>query len=89
MRLLVDLDYEYGVRDTDEPSEVMDHAGLLDCVVSVFERNELGSVEAGIEEAGGFVLDGFPAVHEIVIRATRELEGHATSGVTVSRTFRR
>jgi ATP-dependent Clp protease ATP-binding subunit ClpC len=89
LTLLVHLDYEYEVRDTDEPSEVLDHDDLLGRVVEILEGNELGSVEAGIQEAGTLVLDGFPAVHEVVLGATRELEGRAASGVTVTRTFRR
>ena len=89
LAIIVDLDYEYEVRDTDEPSEVLDHEDLLDRVVEVLEGNELGSVEAGIQEAGKLVLDGFPAVHEVVICATRELEGRAASNITVTRTFRR
>ena len=89
LTILVDLDYEYEVRDTDEPSAVLDHEDLLGHVVGVLEGNELGSVEAGIQEAGKLVLDGFPAVHEVVIGATRELEGRAASGVTVTRAFRR
>jgi hypothetical protein len=89
VKLLVHLDYEYEVLDTADPSKVLDHDGLIGCVVAVFERNELGSVETGIEEAGKLVLDGFPAVHEVVIGATRELEGRAASGITVTRIFRR
>ncbi|HEX2739564.1 MAG TPA: Clp protease N-terminal domain-containing protein [Rubrobacter sp.] len=89
MTLLVGLDYEYEVRDTDEPSEALNHGDLLGGVVEVFEGSDLGSVEAGILEAGRLVLDGFPAVHEVVIGATRELEGRAATGITVNRTFRR
>jgi ATP-dependent Clp protease ATP-binding subunit ClpA len=89
LALLVDLDYEYEVRDTDEPSEVLDHDALVGRVVEALEGRDLESAEAGIQEAGRLVLDGFPAVHEVVIGATRELEGRAASGITVTRTFRR
>ena len=89
LTILMHLDYEYEVLDTAKPSEVLDHDALLGRVVESLEGNDLGSVEAGIQEAGRLVLDGFPAVHEVVIGATRELEGRATSGITVSRTFRR
>jgi Clp amino terminal domain, pathogenicity island component len=89
LALLVDLDYEYEVLDTNGPWEVLDHDDLLGRVVEVLEGNELGSVEDGIQEAGKLVLDGFPAVHEVVIGATRELEGRAASGITVTRIFRR
>jgi hypothetical protein len=89
LKLLVGMDYEYEVLDTNEPSEVLDHDDLLGRVVEVLEGNELGSVEAGIQEAGKLVLDGFPAIHEVVIGATRKHEGRAASGITVSRTFRR
>lgn len=89
LTILVDLDYEYEVLDTDEPSEVLDHAELLNRVLEVLEGRDLGSVEAGIQEAGKLVLDGFPAVHEVVIGATRELEGRAAAGITVTRIFRR
>ena len=88
LTLLVDLDYEYEVLDTDESSEALDHEGLISRVVAAFEGS-VQSVEAGIEEAGRFVLDGFPAVHEVVIGATRELDGRTSSGITVTRTFRR
>ncbi|HJQ28269.1 MAG TPA: Clp protease N-terminal domain-containing protein, partial [Rubrobacter sp.] len=87
LSILVDLDYEYEVRDTDEPAEALDHEDLLGRVVEVLEGSELGSVEAGVQEAGKLVLDGFPAVHEVVIGATRELDGPAV--ITVTRTFRR
>jgi ATP-dependent Clp protease ATP-binding subunit ClpA len=89
LTLLVDLDYEYEVRDTEEAWEVLDHEDLLGRVVEVLERHELGSVEGGIQEAGKLVLVGFPPVHEVVIGATRKLEGRAASRVTVTRTFRR
>ena len=89
LKLLVDLEYEYEVLDTDELVDVLDHDELLDRVLEGLEGGDLGSVEAGIQEAGSLVLDGFPAVHEVVIGATRELEGRAASGVTVTRTFRR
>jgi ATP-dependent Clp protease ATP-binding subunit ClpA len=89
LALLVDLDYEYEVRDTDEPSEVLDHDALVGRVVEALEGRDLESAEAGIQEAGRLVLDGFPAVHEVVIGATRELEGRAASGITVTRIFRR
>jgi hypothetical protein len=89
LTLLVDLDYEYEVLDTDGPSEVLDHDALLGGVLEVLGGSDLESVEAGIQEAGRLVLDGFPAVHEVVIGATRELEGRAASGITVTRNFRR
>ena len=89
LALLVDLDYEYEVLDTDGPSQVLDHDALLGSVLEILEGSDLESVEAGIQEAGRLVLDGFPAVHEVVIGATRELEGRAASGITVTRIFRR
>jgi len=89
--LLVDLDYAYAVRDTGEPSEVMDHDGLLDCVAEALEGNEYRSVEASILEAGELVLSRFPAVKEVEISAIRErlFERRTASGITVSRTLRR
>jgi dihydroneopterin aldolase len=89
--LLVDLDYAYVVRDSDEPSEAMEHDEVLDSVVACLEGDELGSVEAGIQGAGALILQGFPAVREVTISATREraLEGRAASSITVSRAFRR
>ena len=89
--LLVDLDYVYAVRDSDEPSVPMAHVELLDSVVGCFERNEFGSVEAGIQGVGELILQGFPAVREVTISATREraLQGGAASSITVTRTFRR
>ncbi len=91
LTLLVDLDYAYAVRDTDRSSETMDHGGLLDRVVGVLEGGDLGSVEAGIQEAGMASLEHFPALREIEIGATREhaLEGRAALALTVTRTFRR
>lgn len=89
--LLVDLNYAYAVRDTDESPGVLDHDGLLDRVVGVLEGNEYRSVEAGVLKAGELVLDHFPEVHEVEISAVRErlLERRTASGITVSRTFRR
>ena len=89
--LLVDLDYVYAVRDGDEPSEPLEHDELLDGVVACLEGNELGSVEAGIQDVGELILQGFPAVREVTISATREraLEGRTASSITVTRTFRR
>ena len=89
--LIVSLDYVYSVPDTDEPPEVIDHEALLDRVVGVFERNGPDNVEGGIRDAGWAVLEQFPAVLELTIGATRErtLEGRASSGTTVTRTFRR
>ena len=89
LTLLVSLDYEYDVLDTDELAKVLDHDELLGRVVGLLEGEEFGSVEAGIQEAGALVMDGFPEIHELVIGATRELEGRAVSGITVTRTFRR
>jgi ATP-dependent Clp protease ATP-binding subunit ClpA len=89
LTVLVDLEYQYDVRDTGDATEVLDHDALLGRVVEVLEGSELGSVEAGIQQAGELVLDEFPAVHEVVIGATRELEGRAASGITITRTFRR
>ena len=89
--LLVDLDYVYAVRDSDEPSGPMEHDELLASVVGCLEGNELESVEAGIQGVGELILQGFPAVREVTISATREraLEGRTTSSITVTRTFRR
>ena len=89
--LLVDLDYVYAVRDSDEPSGPMEHDELLDSVVGCLEGNELGSVEAGIQSVGEIILQRFPAVREVTISATRgrALQGRATSSITVTRTFRR
>jgi Clp amino terminal domain, pathogenicity island component len=88
LTVLVGLRYEYEVLDTDEPSENL-HDDLVDRVVELLEGNEFGSVEAGIQEAGKLVMDGFPTVHEVVIDATRELEGRTSSDITITRTFRR
>ncbi len=89
--LLVDLDYVYAVRDSDEPSVPMAHDELLDSVVGCLEGNEFGSVEAGIQGVGELILQGFPEVREVTISATREsaLQGGAASSITVTRTFRR
>jgi dihydroneopterin aldolase len=89
LTLLVDLDYAYVVRDTDRSSETMDHGGLLERVVGILEGGDLGSVEAGIQEAGMASLEHFPALREIEIAATREhaLEGRATLALTVTRSF--
>jgi len=90
-KLLVDLEYAYAVRDSGEPSESLEHDELLDGVVACLQGRTLGSIEAGISEAGELVLHSFPAVREISISATRErqLEGGAASSITVIRTFRR
>jgi dihydroneopterin aldolase len=89
--LLVDLDYTYAVRDTEDASRAMNHDDLLTSVTGVLEAGELGSVEAGVLKAGEHVLESFPAVTEITVGATEQriLEAHAISGFTVTRTFRR
>ena len=89
--LLVDLDYVYAVRDSDEPPVPMAHDELLDSVVGCLERSEFGSVEAGIQGVGELVLQGVPVVREVTINATREraIEGRTTSSITMTRTFRR
>jgi dihydroneopterin aldolase len=89
--LLVDLDYAYAVRDTEDASRAVNHEDLLTSVAGVLEAGELGSIETGIWRAGEHVLENFPAVTEITVSATeqRMLEAHAVSGFTVTRTFRR
>jgi dihydroneopterin aldolase len=89
--MLLDLDYQYGVRDTDEPSEAMDNGELLQQITDALEASEYTSVEAGILDAGRLVLDRFPMVHEVEISTLRERfsERPTGSGITVSRTFRR
>jgi len=89
--LLVDLDYTYAVRDTEDASRAVNHDDLLTGVAGVLEAGELGSVEAGIWKAGEYVLESFPSITEITVSATeqRTLEAHAVSGFTVTRTFRR
>jgi dihydroneopterin aldolase len=89
--MLLDLDYQYEAGDTDEPSEAMDHGGLLEQIADALEGSEYASVEAGILEAGRLVLDRFPMVHEVEISTMSERfsERPTGSGITVSRTFRR
>ncbi len=89
--LLVDLDYAYAVRDTEDASRAVSHDDLLAGVIEVIEARELRSVETGVWRAGEYVLENFPAVTEITVSATeqRMLEAHAVSGFTVTRTFRR
>jgi dihydroneopterin aldolase len=89
--LIVDLDYVYALRDTDDPPESMGHDELLDSVVARLEGTALASVEAGLQAAGELILQEFPAVREVTISATREhpLEGRAASRITLTRTFRR
>jgi dihydroneopterin aldolase len=89
--LLVDLDYTYAVRDTEDASRAVNHDDILTGVAGVLEAGELGSVEAGVLKAGEHVLESFPAVTEITVGATEQriLEAHAISGFTVTRTFRR
>ena len=89
--LLIDLDYAYAVRDTEDPAGVVNHDDLLTGVIGVLEAQELPSIETGVWRVGEHVLETFPAVTEITVSATdqRMLEAHAVSGFTVSRTFRR
>jgi dihydroneopterin aldolase len=89
--LLVDLDYAYAVRDTEDASRAVNHDDLLAGVIGVLEAQELRSVETGVWRVGEHVLENFPAVTEITVSATeqRMLEAHAVSGFTVTRTFRR
>jgi dihydroneopterin aldolase len=89
--LLVDLDYIYAVRDTEDASKAVNHDDLLAGVAGVLEAGEFGTAEAGILEVGEYVLESFPYVTEVTVSATeqRMLEAHAVSGFTVTRTFRR
>jgi len=89
--LLVDLDYVYAVRDSEDASGALNHDELLEGVAAILEGQEFPSVETGIMKAGEHGLERFPAVREITISATREraLEGRASSSITVTRTFRR
>jgi hypothetical protein len=89
--LLLDLDYAYAVRDTEDASSVVNHDDLLTGAIGVLEARDLGSIEAGVWRVGEHVLENFPAVTEITVSATdrRMLEAHTVSGFTVSRTFRR
>jgi dihydroneopterin aldolase len=88
--LLVDLDYAYVVRDTEDASSAVNHHDLLTGVTGVLEAQELRSIEMGVWRVGEHVLEDFPAVREITVTATdqRMLEAHTVSGFTVSRTFR-
>jgi dihydroneopterin aldolase len=89
--LLVDLDYAYVVRDTEDASSAVNHDDLLTGVIGVLEAQELRSIETGVWRMGEHVLEDFPAVREITVTATdqRVLEAHTVSGFTLSRTFRR
>jgi dihydroneopterin aldolase len=88
--LLLDLDYAYMIRDTEDASSAVNHDDLLTGVIGVLEAQELRSIEMGIWRVGEHVLENFPAVTEITVSATdqRMLEAHTVSGFTVSRTFR-
>jgi dihydroneopterin aldolase len=87
--LLVDLDYAYAVRDTEDASMAVNHDDLLSGVTGVLEARELRSIETGVLRVGEHVLENFPAVTEITVAATdqRVLEAHTVSGFTVCRTF--
>jgi hypothetical protein len=89
--LLVDLDYAYVVRDTEDASRVVNHDDLLTGVIGVLEDQELRSIETGVWRVGEHVLETFPAVTEITVSATdrRMLEAHTVAGFKVIRTFRR
>jgi ATP-dependent Clp protease ATP-binding subunit ClpA len=89
--LLVDLDYTYAVRDTEDASRAVNHEDLLTGVAKILEAQEFRSIETGIWRVGEHVLENFPAVTEITVSVTeqRMLEAHAISGFTVARTFRR
>jgi hypothetical protein len=50
--LLVDLDYSYVVRDTEDASMAVNHDDLLSGVAGVLEAGEFGSAEAGIWQVG-------------------------------------
>jgi dihydroneopterin aldolase len=89
--LLVDVDYTYDLQDTEDASRALNHEDILTSVARVLEAGELSSVEAGVLEVGGYVLENFPTVREITVGATEQriLQAHALSGFTVKRTFRR
>jgi len=89
--LLIDLDYAYAVRDTEDASGAVNHDDLLTGVIGVLEAQEPRSIETGVWRVGEHVLEHFPAITEITVSATdqRMLGAHTVSGFTVSRTFRR
>ncbi|MDQ4128029.1 MAG: hypothetical protein M3151_08810 [Actinomycetota bacterium] len=89
--LLVDLDYAYAVRDTEDAVKVVGHDDLLASAIAVLEARELESIETGVLGVGERVLEIFPAIREITVGITDErvLEAHAVSAFTVFRTFRR
>ena len=89
--LLVDLDYTYAVRDTEDASSAVNHDHLLTGVAGILETQGFRSIETGVWRAGEYVLENFPVVGEITVSVTeqRMLEAHAVSGFTVARTFRR
>ena len=89
--LLVDLDYAYLVRDTEDASRAINHDDLLTGVIGVIEDQELRSIETGVRRVGEHVLENFPAVTQITVSATeqRMLEAYPVSRFVVSRTFRR
>jgi dihydroneopterin aldolase len=89
--LIVDLDYAYAMENTGDPSEAVDHEDLVSHVRRILDEQEVRTVEDGITKVGSLLLSRFPMIRELTISATREhtLEGGATSGITVTRTFRR
>jgi hypothetical protein len=88
--LLVDLDYTHAAQhDTEGASRVVNHNEPLAGVVDILAK-ELGSVETVVWRVGEHVLEKFPAVREVTVRATDQsmLEAHAVAGFKVIRTFR-
>ena len=87
----VSLDYTYAKSNTADSSEVVETAELISHVRSVFEGQELSTVEDGISAVGMPLFGQYPKLREITVSAAHWIEAGESGDyeVTTSATFRR
>ncbi len=89
--LLVDLQYVYDAKPSDDLSGVVDYGALMEEAARALEREEFMLLETGARRIGARVLDKFPPVREVAVTVTKPRVpiARTTSGVSVRAVFRR
>jgi dihydroneopterin aldolase len=89
--LRVELDYLYEAETGDELAGTVNYGAIIEGVAWLLEKEEFRLLETGVRRVGEHVLNGFPAVLEVIVRVTklRVPVARTVSGVSVEATFRR
>ena len=69
--LFVSLKYSYEAGSNDDLSGVVDYGDLIEGVAERLEREEFKLLETGASRVGGYVLERFPEVREVVVEVTK------------------